>query len=254
MISVVVPALNEEEYITSCLESLRSQSYDDYELIVIDGGSSDRTVERAENYADKVIVVKGLVGVARNIGAKKSRGEILAFIDADTIASRSWLKTISESFDENEVVGVTGPTLPRNGNAVDTMCYQVSTVYLQRILLCLGIPHIVGFNCAYRREPFLKVGGFDEMNVLSEDVRLSLKIKRFGKVSFIEEMVAFTSTRRIEKYGYPYMVSLYLFNSFLTLLTGRSLSNYPPVRSSKPQGIKNSQCANQKKLGGSERV
>jgi len=89
VISVVVPALNEEGYITSCLESLTSQSYDDYELIVVDGGSSDRAVELAEKYADQVIVFRGPVGAARNIGVNRSRGEILAFVDADTVALKS---------------------------------------------------------------------------------------------------------------------------------------------------------------------
>lgn len=250
VISVVVPALNEDGYIASCLEFLRSQSYDDYELIVVDGGSSDRTVELAEKYADEVIVFKGPVGAARNTGVKKSRGEILAFIDADTVACHSWLEVMSESFEEKKVVGVTGPTLPMNGNAVDNICYKASTVYLQRILLWLGIPHVVGFNCAYRRTPFLEVGGFDEVNVLSEDVRLSLKIRQFGRISFNKEMVAFTSTRRIEKYGYPYMVSLYLFNSFLTLLTGRSLRNYPPVRSARVPNAESFRRTAEKTLGG----
>ena len=85
MISVVVPALNEEEWIVPCLESLTSQSDHAYELIVVDGGSSDRTVELAERYADRVIVYKGRVGAARNLGARSSRGEILAFMDGSDI-------------------------------------------------------------------------------------------------------------------------------------------------------------------------
>ena len=243
--------MNEGEWIVPCLDSLTSQSYDDYELIVVDGGSSDRTVELAEQYADRVFVYKGPVGAARNLGARSSRGEVLAFMDADTVACPSWLETISQSFKEREIVGATGPTLPTNGKTVDSMMYQAATVHLQRILLWFGIPHVAGFNCAYRREPFLKVGGFDEVNVLSEDVRLSLKIRRFGRISFNEKMVAFTSPRRIEKYGYAYMVGLYVFNGLLTLLTGWSLSSYPPVRSSKPQIIKNSQRAGQRGFGGS---
>lgn len=229
---------------------MTNQSYDGYELIVVDGGSSDQTVELSEKYADRVIVSKGSIGVARNIGAKKSRGEILAFIDADTIASRLWLKAISESFNESEVVGATGPTFPRNKNFVDNMCYQVSTVSLPRILLSLGIPHIGGLNCAYRREPFMRVGGFDEANALSEDVRLSFRIKRFGNIHFNNKMVAFTSTRRIERYGYPYLVSLYLLNVFLTLLTGKSLRNYPPVRSAKVPNDESFHHTAWKKLAG----
>jgi len=191
---------------------------------------------------------KGPVGAARNLGAKNSRGEVLAFIDADTIASRSWLKAISESFNENAIVGATGPTFPRNKNSVDNMCYQVSTVYFPRIMLGLGIPHIGGVNCAYRRKPFMRVGGFDEVNVLSEDVRLSFRIKRLGTIQFNNNMVAFTSTRRIERYGYPYLVGLYLFNGFVTLLTGKSLRNYPQISSAKVSNAKGFHPKTEKRL------
>jgi len=156
MISVVVPALNEEEWIVSCLKSLTTQSDHVYELIVVGGESSDRTVDLAEQYAHKVIVYKCPAGAARNRGARSFRGEIFAFMDADTIACPSLVQ-----------------------------------------------------------------------------------------VSFNEQMVAFTSPRRLEKYGRTYIVGLYLFNGLLTLLTCRSLRAYPPVRCSRPQIIEPTHFATQ---------
>ena len=111
MIFVVVPALNEEGRITSCLESLRSQSYDDYELVIVDGGSSDRTVKLAEKYTDEVIVLKGPVGAARNIGVKRSRREILAFVDADTVACRLPLYIVSLYLFNNFLTFLTGRSI-----------------------------------------------------------------------------------------------------------------------------------------------
>lgn len=97
-VSVIIPALNEEKYLPRCLESLSHQSRKEhFEIIVVDGGSIDRTAEIAEEYAHKVIVKPSPVGVARNLGAKHAEGKILAFIDADTMACKSWTEEIARS-------------------------------------------------------------------------------------------------------------------------------------------------------------
>ena len=231
-ISVVVPALNEEKYLPGCLESLASQSSDsDHEVIVVDGGSADRTVEIAKHFTDHVITTaRRPVGAARNEGAKIADGEIVAFIDADTIASRRWLTAIERSFEDPSVIGVTGPTLPSDGTALDSITYRLWTIYLQRVLLSMGMPHVIGFNCAYRKSAFLRVGGFDETNVTSEDIGLARKMRRLGKIEFERQMSALTSARRFRKYGHAYIAGLYVLNGFSTLLLDRSSRNYPPVR------------------------
>jgi len=231
-ISVVVPALNEEKYLSSCLESLANQYCDsDYEVIVVDGGSADRTVEVAKHFTDRIITTASRpVGAARNEGAKVANGEIVAFIDADTIASKHWLTAIEQSFKDPSVIGVTGPTLPSDGTTLDSVTYRLWTVYLQRVLLSMGMPHVIGFNCAYRKNTFLQVGGFDETNVTSEDIGLARKMRRLGRIKFEKQMSALTSARRFRKYGHAYIAGLYLLNGFSTLLLDRSSKNYPPVR------------------------
>ena len=85
-ISVVIPTYNEERYIEKCLQSLVNQTLnrDDFEIVVVDGGSADRTVELAEGYADIVIPQESKgVGGARNDGVEVSRGELIATTDAD---------------------------------------------------------------------------------------------------------------------------------------------------------------------------
>jgi hypothetical protein len=231
-VSVIVPTWNEEKYLPKCLQSLTNQSASrPSEVIVVDGGSTDRTVKIAEKYADKVLVEPGKpVGAARNIGAKHASGSTLAFIDADTVVAAHWLRAIQNTLEDSAVVGVTGPTLPYNGDVLDTITYRLWTIYLQRILLSTGMPHVIGFNCAYKRYFFLRAGGFDETSVTSEDIRLALKIRRFGKIAFEKEMFALTSPRRFQKYGHAYIAGLYLFNGFSTLLLNKSSRAYPPVR------------------------
>ena len=232
-VSVIVPTLNEEKYLTRCLKSLVNQTSDrSMEILVVDGGSMDQTVQIAKKYADKVLMKPHApVGSARNLGAKVASGEILAFIDADTIANPEWLNSIVDAFyREPRAVGLTGPTLPYDGTLSDSITYRLWTIYLQRLLLNLQMPHVIGFNCAYRRSPFLSVGGFDEESVMSEDIKLAHKIRRYGKIRFERDMSALTSARRFRKYGHLYIGGLYILNGFSTLLLDWCHSNYPPVR------------------------
>ena len=231
-VSVIVPTWNEEKYLSKCLQSLRNQaSTKPLEIIVVDGGSTDRTVEIAEEHADKVLVEPNkLVGAARNIGAQNALGNVLAFIDADTVVATDWVEAIENGFKDHSAIGVTGPTLPYNGDVLDTITYRLWTIYLQRILLSARMPHVIGFNCAYKKDVFLRAGGFDETFVMSEDIRLAVKMRRFGRIKFEKEMFALTSPRRFQKFGHAYIAGLYLFNGFSTLLLNRSSRNYPPVR------------------------
>lgn len=231
-ISVIIPTLNEERYLPNCLSSLVNQSGREFrEIIVVDGGSTDQTVQVARKNSDRVLVKPGqAVGASRNIGALAAKGEILAFIDADTIADVGWLEELSRSFhDDPGAVGVTGPTLPYGGTTLDQLAYHVATGWAQRFSLKLGLPHVAGFNCAYRKGAFWDAGGFDEGRELSEDVMLSLRIRHQGRIVFNPNMIAHTSLRRIKKYGYPYLTTYYAINAAMLLLFKKNLA-YPKVR------------------------
>ena len=230
-ISVVVPALNEEKYIQKCLSSLRKQKFDEeFEIILVDAGSGDLTVEMAKPLADKIIRHRDRpVGYTRNLGAKAAQSEYVAFIDADTIASPEWLSSISKSLSHSKVVGVTGPTLPYDGSQIDTLMYRISMGWLQHFSVLFGLPHVGAANCAYSREHFLKRGGFNENVTLSEDLAFSLKIRHEGQLVYNNNMIAYTSTRRIKAYGYIRLGMFYILNDAIFALTKRSLV-YQQVR------------------------
>ena len=104
-ISVIVPTLNEEKYLRPTLQSLANQTYQDFELIVKDGVSGDNTVDIAKEYADLVISEKDVsIGDARNQGAKRAKGDVLAFLDADTSLDKNALEIVAEDFSLYDIV------------------------------------------------------------------------------------------------------------------------------------------------------
>ena len=92
MLSIIIPTLNEEKYLPKLLESIKKQSFKDYEIIVADANSKDKTRKIARDYGCKITSGGILPAVARNNGAKKAAGEILLFIDADCIIENNFLQ------------------------------------------------------------------------------------------------------------------------------------------------------------------
>lgn len=179
-----------------CLASLKNQeACDDFEIIVVDGGSSDATVKIAKRYADKVVVSQERSpSIQRNLGAKMATGRFLAFIDADTVASESWLEGIVEAFQDQNVACVTGPLFPLE-RIKRPYLYSLTNI-LQKILVRINYPLFWGASCAFRTDAFWKIEGFDEKLLTSEDHDISLRIRRIGKVAFNDDISAFTSHRK----------------------------------------------------------
>ncbi len=111
-ISVIIPALNEQKYIGNPLSGLKSQTFRDFETIVVDGGSRDRTASIARKSAKVIVCREKGVSVARNRGAAAAKGSILLFLDADTRPSRDLLRIYHEIFLDKSVASATGPVYP----------------------------------------------------------------------------------------------------------------------------------------------
>jgi glycosyltransferase involved in cell wall biosynthesis len=112
MITVIIPALNEEAYLPGCLKSLRNQDYTgQYEIIVADNGSTDNTSAIARSFGARVVSCPEVKSVfyARQIGADSATGDIIAQADADTLYPKDWVSRISMQFEMHPgAVGLTG--------------------------------------------------------------------------------------------------------------------------------------------------
>ena len=204
MISVIVPAYNEEQNIAKCLESLSRQTVprDSYEIIVVDGGSGDRTREIAAEYADMVFIqTSKKVGGARNDGAQKARGDIIATTDADCIIPHEWLSVIVAAFDRDpEIVQLFGPVIPMEGGVKNHLFLALANNF-SRFGYYTGLfYYTLGCNTAFRNDAFLMAGMYRTIDA-GDDLEIARRMKSLGKVKFENRMRVVFSMRRYEQYG-----------------------------------------------------
>jgi len=244
-ISIIVPALNEEDHIKACLKSILNQDFPrkDYEIIVSDGNSSDKTVEIARKYADKVVVSKKKgIWYGRNFGAKFAKGKYLVFIDADTMIKKDYLKTV-HNYLETGIAGITaGFELSGRGARIKFL-EHLANIYWAMASVALNCT-LNGINLGVPKDIFDKAGGFK--NCTLEDMQINRDLKKFGKLIFLRKKLAITSTRRLDEYGTfgicRYYFELFILDSGLTnKLEPTGLIKYQayvPVRKSKSNGTK----------------
>ncbi len=206
MISVIIPCYNEEKYLPKIIASLKKQTEKGFEIVVVDNNSMDKTFKVAEKLADKVVKCKeqGL-SPARNWGAKVSRGEILAFVDADCTVSKDWIKIIKEGFKDKSILGMSGPILHKFRNPLKSAFINF-IFYIQFWYGKIGSKlfhscFLTSPNIAIRKGIFNKLGGFE--NVVCEDIYLSRKLKKIkdAKIKLDVRMKVYSSTRRLDAKG-----------------------------------------------------
>ncbi len=203
LISVVIPAYNEEENILSTLSSLFQQSYPNLEIIVIDDGSSDGTQRACRPIAEagKIIYLRnelrGGKSSAANLGFYYSKGEYIITLDADTVLKKDAALNILNGFSDPRVGAVSGNL--RISNAGQNLLTKMQAIhYLMTISLgrmataWLDILLIVsGAFGIYRRELIETTGGWDAGS--GEDADLTLKARKRGaKIAFAPQAVCWT--------------------------------------------------------------
>lgn len=228
MISVIIPALNEEATILDCLESLAAQNIprETYEIIVVDGGSSDLTRERAATVADRVISQKRTgIGGARGDGAEAANGDILVFTDADTRHPPAWLETIQEVLTTGGYDVCTGPVRFYNPTFCSCLIWGWRQYYL--LLHPFGFYWLIGSNFAVKKVVYIRAGGHRDISIL-EDYDLSVRLfDAHAECIYDHRIAVLTSARRMKgTLGYA---ELYLSGYYHYYVTGRAegLLNYP---------------------------
>ncbi len=223
--SIIIPTYNESDNIAAAIGALSAQNVlrADCEIIVADNNSSDGTVEVARLAgADRIIAADfANPNSARQMGAEKAVGEIIAFLDADSQPPEFWLRKIEENLGQADVYAVSGPY----EYDLDGIKKRLADFYwhtlVTKIPRCFDFIFrkksgvILGGNFAVRREVFAKIGKFPTDIFWGDDAAIAMLIsRRAGKVVFDQGLKVASSPRRLEKSGFVRLTLRYVFSYF----------------------------------------
>ena len=189
-ISFIVPAKNEEHNIERCLYSILSVDYpkDKFEIIVLDNGSTDRTVEIAKGRGASVYVLPELnISGLRNFGAQNAKGKYLAFIDADVTIYEDWIHVCLETLGKFKCLATgSSPAIPENSTWIERLWHKQIEVRDP-----IGPrPWIASMNFFVEKNTFLAVGGFDDKLKTCEDVDLGYRLSKITKILYNKNIKA----------------------------------------------------------------
>jgi GT2 family glycosyltransferase/sugar lactone lactonase YvrE len=171
-VSVVVCAYNAESTLEDCLGSLERLSYPDYEIIVVNDGSRDRTSQLAHAHAHVRVIdlPNGGLSAARNAGLAEATGEIVAYTDADVRTDIDWLTFLVQPFLTSDVVAAGGPNVVPPDDPPMAQCIARAPGGPTHVLIDDRIAeHVPGCNMAFRRDKLLAIGGFNPVYLRAGD-------------------------------------------------------------------------------------
>lgn len=194
LLSFIVPAHNEEAEIGTALHALHAAARDagvDYEVIVVDDASTDRTAAIAADLGARVVAsTKRQIAGARNVGAQAAQGDVLVFVDADTHANADAVRAIVQAVRQG---AVGGGARPRFDEPIPWYARLITPVFL---FVYSGLGLAAGCFFFAQRDHFRAVGGFDERFYAAEEVALSRALARRGRFVVLRERVL-TSGRKL---------------------------------------------------------
>lgn len=181
LVSIIIPTKNEEKNIKRCLNSIKSQSYKNIEIIVVDNNSSDKTKNIARHYTKNVYDKNPERSTQRNYGAAKAKGKYLLFIDGDMIVTKNVIK---ECVDVAEATSAKGIVIPEKsiGEGFWARCKSLEKEFY------LGVKWMEAARF-YEKDAFLKVRGFNTKLISGEDWDLSQRIGKIYKLERIKNFI-----------------------------------------------------------------
>ncbi len=183
-ISVVMPVYDAEDTLEECLNNLAQSTFQDFEVVVVDDGSTDRSKQIMDRFPVRVVPSAGRVGpaAARNLGAQVATGEYLFFIDSDVMVRPDTLGLLADGFERDEVDGFCGVQAAEMRHRNLTSQYKNLWMRWTYLRQTGDVPLFYTTAAAIRRDAFLRVGGFDTgyatPNV--EDTAFGQKLRRLG--------------------------------------------------------------------------
>lgn len=230
--SIVIPAFNEERLLPRLLEAISHQTFTDFEVILVDANSTDKTIEEATKFLKKfplsiISTTERNVSGSRNIGALKAKGEYLFFVDADNYILPTFLKEMRTVLEKNYQMIIPAIT-PDSRNFYYKTAYETANLFVffsQKIKLSFS----TGGNIIIKKAAFDKLHGFDKTIFVGEDHDIVKRARKNGyRVIFVNNPKVIFSIRRLEKEGGA-MLLKYLFSTIYIVFFGkitRKMYNY----------------------------
>lgn len=198
MLSIVIPTYNEKKYLPKLLRSIKKQDIKDYEIIVADNNSKDKTREIAKKFGCKIVKGGKRPGIGRNNGAKKAKGELLLFLDADCYLEKGFIKGLLKEFKDRKLVVASCFLKPISDRLIDKIYFNVFNNFVritERISPTLG-----GCCVLVKRDVHKKIKGFNEGIRLYEEHDYVRRCLKHGKFGMIDRRIN-TSVRRFDRFG-----------------------------------------------------
>lgn len=192
LVSVIIVTRNRTTYLKDSLELLKQVDYPNFETIVVDSSTNEETYQLLKTYSTikyfRYYNGKNMA-ISRNIGLLQARGEIVAFIDDDSFVEKDWLKEIVNGFSDDTIGGVGGRVIQDNISLQTDDSSQVGRITDEGLFLGFfdyvgdkpfKVDYLVGCNMAFRREILEKLGGFDPVFSVLNDIDISIRVRRLG--------------------------------------------------------------------------
>jgi glycosyltransferase involved in cell wall biosynthesis len=183
-VSVVVCSYNGGQTLQECLASVTRQNYPDYEVVLVDDGSTDNTRRIAQLFPTVRYVHQSNQGlsVARNVGARASTGQVVAYTDSDCVADEDWLLYLMQAMVDQKADAIGGPNAAPPADCWTAKCVSASPGGPSHVMMDDRLAeHIPGCNMAFRRDKLLAVGGFDpRFRVAGDDVDICWRFADVG--------------------------------------------------------------------------
>ena len=223
-ITLIIPAYNEEAFIGACVDAAKAKTRGKLkEIIVVDNASTDKTAEIAESHGARVVhaTKKGLTA-ARQCGFNASSGEYVAYIDADTLISDTWIDVAERELTKHpDAVSLSGPR--RHFGTAWYRIWLLNSFWISAPVVNWLVGYmILGGNFIAKRSAIEVIGGFDTtIQFYGEDTDLARRLSKVGKTIFRMDFYVYASARRYDTEGIFWVNIIYGVNYLWPVLFGR---------------------------------